>query len=322
MARTHFKRGEQLAATNHLQDAVEEYRKALLFSPDNTAYRISLVNALIADRRFDEAQAHLEQLLQEDPTNGLLNLMLARVASLRGRTKQAIGDYERAVYEYWPASEVPERRSARWELIDLLGKAGRRNEAVGELMQLYANTPTDVEQKQKIGFMLLSYGATSEALRVFQDLLRIAPNDAQTHRGLAEAYFSSGDYVAARHEFQHALRFDPHDRQSVEGLTLDKAVIDLDPELANIAAAERLRRSENLLRRVLTDIDQCAGGPSTDPRVDNAWKLLDAKHAASADPGLAMQQAASEIWTQRSQLCTKTPATDHAVETVLARIGQ
>ncbi|MDQ2843253.1 MAG: tetratricopeptide repeat protein, partial [Acidobacteriota bacterium] len=141
LAATHFERGQALENHEELEPALEEYRKALLFSPDKTEYRLSLATALLEAGRLDEAQSHLEQLAQEDPTSGQINLLLGRLAVQKHKLKQAVDYYQRGVYEYWPESEFPERRQARWELASLLSKTGDRSGFIAELMQLYANLP-------------------------------------------------------------------------------------------------------------------------------------------------------------------------------------
>lgn len=264
LGQDHFEQGSALAAAGHMQRAVEQYRQALIYSPDDTNYRLSLARALIGARRLSEARSHLEQLLQEDPTNGVINLLLARVAVQQNKPKQAIDYYQRAVYEYWPASALPERREARWELVRLLEQTGNRSQLVAELMQLYSNAPEwDKAQIADIGFLLLKTGATSEASEVFRDLAKSAPKDADARRGLGAVAFNNGDFVAARHEFQRALRLKPTDEQSGELLGLTNEVIDLHPGLPHISSAERLRRSSNLLTRVIKDLQACVPPPAT-----------------------------------------------------------
>ncbi|MGH7915721.1 MAG: tetratricopeptide repeat protein, partial [Candidatus Binataceae bacterium] len=134
----HYLWGQWDAAHGQPEKAVADFRKALLYLPDDMQYRLSLSSALLAVGRLNEAHAHLDQLAQEHPTDGLINLMLARVDLRQQHPQQALQYYERAVYEYWPASELPERRKARWELVSLLGQLGDRNSEIAELMQLYA----------------------------------------------------------------------------------------------------------------------------------------------------------------------------------------
>ena len=318
---THYLRGKALTAEGEPGEAAEEFRKALLFSPDKTEYRVSLGAALIAAGRLDEAQAHLEQLLQDDPTNGRLNVMLAEIAARRGRTQQAIDYYHRAVYEYWPAEQAGDRRKARWELISLLGKAGRRNEAVGELMQLYANAPPDPKVRAKVGFLLLGYGAASEASQVFRDLVRDMSQDPQAHEGLGEVYFAMGDFVSARHEYQRAARLAPKNAEITAGLALANTVIDIDPGLPDISSEEQYRRSANLLRRILSDFGACQPSSSDlQQRLDNAQNLLTISRSANADISLDMQNVSQQLWSDRDLFCPKTPIADRAVEAALRTI--
>src|SRR3982751_1517575 len=169
LGQRHYAEGQRLQSTGDISAAVEEYRKALIFAPDDTDYRISFASALIGAGRFEEAESRIDQLLQEDPTNGILNRMRARLAERQNQTAAAIDYYQRAVYEYWPPNRLSERARARWELIHLLEKIGRREEAVGELMTLYANTSIGPGTKLDIGFALLRDNAPTEAAQIFRE---------------------------------------------------------------------------------------------------------------------------------------------------------
>lgn len=325
LGQTHYGNGQALAQKGRMDDAIEEYRKALLFLPDDTQYRLSLASALLNAGRLDEAEAHLEQLSEEEPTNPLIYLALARIAARRHRVNRAIQQYQRCVYEYWPPSMIPLRRSARWELVSLLTSHGRSNEAVGELMQLYASAPPDPRERERIGFLLVQFGANSEATQVFRDLVREHPQDGVAHRGLAQLAFTNADYVTARHEFQRALHFNPTDGQSAHDLAETNEVIDIDPALAGISQPERLRRSQNLMRRVLDDLGPCGtDNPEPTPfntQFEAAEKLLTAKRRTSEDPALDLQTAAQKLWQQRSAACGKHPPVNEPVDLVMARLA-
>lgn len=326
--RTHYDLGQAALHTGNLQQAIEEYRKALLFSPDDSNYALSLAAALVDSGRLDEAESHLQELLEGNPTNGLVNLMLARVAVQRKKTDQAIDYYQRAVYGYWPQSNASSRRNARWELVDLLQKQNRRNELVGELMQLYANAPNDAPEKSKIGFMLLQYGATSNAIEVFTDLVRDDPKYVEAHHGLGEAYFDSGDYLAARREVLKAIHLDPRDKENVQLLALTNAVIAINPALPRLSTADRRARSRALLERVLRNLSECVlknGGQLAAPlqqRIDGANVLLTSKAKGADDYLFQLQDTAQQLWQDKKDFCGSTPVSDKALEVVLTRLGQ
>ncbi len=298
----HFTLGQQMEKKSDVEGAVEEYRKALLYSPDKSEYRLSFAAALIKAGRLDEAESHIDQMLQEDPTNGILNLMRGRIAVQRHELNKAIDYYERAVYEYWPPSGVEDRRQARWELIKLLDQAGRREQGIGELMTMYANAPSDTNLRLRIGFDLLKRSASSEGLQVFRDLMRTAPRNPLTHRGLGQALLTEGDFVSARHEFERALKMDPKDRASADALNQTNAIIDINPEMPSLTSAERYRRSQNLLRRVLAQVADCPDAAGS-TNVSAARTLLEDKASRDPDAALRIQKAAVELWNMRTTLC-------------------
>ena len=325
LGETSFGRGQELAARGKMAAAVEDYREALLYSPDDQQYRLSLSTALLGIGALDEAQTHLEQLLQADPTNGRINLALAHIALKRGKFNQAIDYYQRAVYEYWPPNDIPQRRQARWELIDLLRRNHRQSEVVGELIQLYASAPPDPEQRAKIGFLLIQYGAISEAAQVFRNMERTYPQLAYAHRGLGSVFFSSGEYVSARHEFQHALRLDPNDRESADLLSLTNGVIELDPVLPALGSDERLRRSTNLLNRVIATLAECwtqkAPSATAQHQLDEARALAAARHPNDEDFNLRLQKAAGQLWQNRASFCPGKTASNRAIDLAIQGIG-
>ena len=320
LGESHYSKGLRLEKASDAAGAVEEFRKALIYSPDKSEYRLSFADALINEGRVDEAESHIDQLLQEDPTNGVLNLMRGRIAAKRGQTASAIDFYQRAVYEYWPPARIDERRQARWELIQLLSQTGRREELIAELMTMYANAPSDLNLRMRVGFELLKRSATAEGAQVFREVARGAPRNAEAHRGLGEALMTNGEFVSARRELERAVRLNPKDRSSADQLTLDNSIIDLDPELPGLTSSDRYRRSLNLLRRVLNDLAPCEGSGG-EARVADAKKLLESKAGRDPDLPLRIERTAQQLWTASGSICGNAkPITDEAVAKVLERI--
>jgi tetratricopeptide (TPR) repeat protein len=325
--REYYQIGRELQAAGAVQEAAEQYRKALLFTPDEVDYRLSLAVALVELGQLDEAQSHLEELIEDEPTSGVVNLMLARVAERRGKVESAIQFYQRAVYGYWPQKKLAARHAARWDLVGLLEKQNRRNELVGELLQLEANAPDDPKEKSKIGFLLLQYGATSDATNLFRDLAKEHPRYVEAHHGLGQSYFDSGEYAAARREFQRAIHVDPSDRENVQLLSLTNAVINLDPSLPRLNSGERLARSRRLLERVVHDLNDCTakngGANDTQKQLFDSLQKLAASRSNDADNlSLQLQDAAQQLWKDRYTFCAKNTPADNALATVLEKIAQ
>lgn len=321
--REHYERGQALASSGQVQAAAEEYRKALLFMPDDTEYRISLCVALVELGKLDEAESHLQELVQEDPTDGVVNVMLARVAVKRKRPAQAIEYFQRAVYGYWPRERLPARYAARWELVSLLERQNRRTELTGELLQLYANTTGGPKEKSKIGFLLLKYGAVSDAMNVFREVTRQSPRAAEAFYGMGQAYFDEGDYVEARREYQRAARLEPPNSQYAQQLAFVTSVVDLDPFLPRLRAAERLRKSRALLNRVISDLEACGSQTGTASPANSITGAKKLAASSSNDPDQlsdTLQNTTAQLWNNRHTFCGAKAAPDQVVETVLARM--
>jgi tetratricopeptide (TPR) repeat protein len=315
----HYAFARQLAVKGDAEGAAEEYRRALFYSPANAEYRLSLAMALIQAGRLDEAESHLEQLADDEPSNPRVYVGLAEIAAREHRTTAAITNFQRGVYEYWPPEQIWMRRAARWELVNLLISHHRRSEAIGELMQLYGSAPNEPKDRERIGFALLQLGAGSEASRIFSELTRVFPQDAAAWRGQAEVAAVFGDYVAARHYFQHALRLEPNDHDSNAQLQVINAAIDVTPGLPNISNSERLRRSGNLLRRVLKELGNCTGGAEFSQEVEAAEALFSKRPKSDEDLSLEMQQAAQDLWKQRAAVCGEPSPSDKVIEMAMAR---
>jgi Flp pilus assembly protein TadD len=322
----HYEVGQALEGAGDMSGAAEQYRKALLFLPDETEYRLALAIALIQLGQLDEAQYYLGDLLEEDPTSGIVNLMLARVAQKQRNTNQAIEYLQRSVYGFWPREKLSMRHSARWDLVRLLQKQNRRPEMVAELLQLYANSGNNTEEKSKIGFMLLQHDATSDAVPVFRQLTRDNPKDAEAHRGLGLAYSNMGDYLAARHEFQHAANLNPNDAENAALLSRTSAIIDIDPNLPRLTSADRLRRSRLLLDRVIYNLEQCSKRNQTSDDLKqelvDGRKLLQTKYTDADTQALQFQDRAQQLWKDRKAFCGDEPITEHSVDTVLAGLNR
>ena len=286
----HYNRGQALQGHGQLEPALEEFRKALLYAPNKTDYRLSLATALLDVGRLDEAESHLEQLAQDNPTSGPINLLLGRLAVEQHKLPKAVEYYQRGVYEYWPESELSQRREARWELANLLQQSGDHSGFIGELMQLYTNLPPNATaQKLKVADLLLGNGAISEASRIFQELVKIEPQNSEVRRGLGQAEFASGEYVSARHELQKSLRLAPKSQDAEQALALTNEVIDMDAALPYITGSEQIRRSKNLLGRVLKNLGTC--NPNTPPPTAAQQPLVKPENKSAVSRIAALLQA-------------------------------
>ena len=208
-ARHEYETAQQLMQQGSYEEAVGHFRAALS-SSHNPDYRLALGEALVKAGHLNEAPIFLTEALRDHPTSGRANLALARVAAEQGQTDDAVAHYQRAIYGAWTVDARENQLQARLELIDLLRKAGRTQQAQAELLSASAAIPpSDVLDAKRVARMLIDIGLPKTAENMFRDLAHRNPKDAEAIQGLADAQFSDGDYAAARASYERVLTLVP-----------------------------------------------------------------------------------------------------------------
>jgi tetratricopeptide (TPR) repeat protein len=265
-AARYFKLGKGFAQQGRYQEAAEQYRAALTLSRDNRDYKLALASALVELGLPGEAQAHLKDLLQTYPTNGLMNLMMARLLSGTRELVSAETYFNRAIYGFWPDDGIGGRVEARFELVDLLLRTGADRKAIGELMRMQADLPENPALEKQLGRRFLRAGAPEEAATVFRKAARRNRADAEAFAGLGEAELKNEKYSVARAAFAHALRLTPGDKHLRAMYELADETNRLDPTLPRLRASERYARTRTLVERALKEIESCT--PDNKPPED------------------------------------------------------
>ena len=326
LAETYFQEGRDFTAQGRYEQAIDQYRRAISFSPADSQYRLLLAQALVETGRLAEAQAHLDELHDEDPTDAVVNLALARIYAKENDVNDAVAWYHRAIYGLWSENPQQSRINARWELIQFLAGHDERRQVIAELLQLFSEAPDDARQRLKIGRMLLGFGAVANAEEVFEDVVNTNPRFVDGWSALADAQMGDGKYAEARNSLRRAWRLAPHDGGIWNRLETVNQILALDPTLPTLTSAERFSRSRELLERCVAVIEECATtqnktlAAQQQADIAAAQGFLQPKRRAPAE-GQTPQalSLALELWQDRAQLCGST-APDPALAAVLAMI--
>jgi tetratricopeptide (TPR) repeat protein len=318
------------------EHAIEHYREALTYSRDNYEYRLGLALALYYLERFGEAELQLVELRAADPTRGVVNRILGRIAGIGGRPADAENYYRTAIFGRWVQSPAENRLKTRFELIELLESQGKKLQAIGELVELLAIVPDDNNMKRRIGELFLDVGSPLNAARIFEDLVKAAPDDPLAHYGLGRAEFAQGNYISAVAGFEKAKRLGAAAPDLGEQLELARAVVDLDPTARGLPARETYRRGRELLRRGLAALEYCLNpapqsaqfvGPlpqDLDELLSSARGIASGKTRQRADQGAIESNIslAEALWARRLERCPDIPIADQPLSLVLDRLGQ
>lgn len=320
------------------EHAIEHYRDALIYSRDNYEYRLGLALALYYLERYNQAELQLVELRAADPTRGVVNRLLARIAEVNGRPADAENYYRTAIFGRWVQSPEENRLKARFELVGLLESQGKKLQAIAELLDLLGSVPNDNQMKRRIGLLFLDAGSPVNAAGIFRELVKATPGDAIAHYGLARAEFEQGNYITAASEFEQAKRHGASEPRLDDRLALARAVVDLDPTARRLSTRETYRRSLELLRRSLAALEYCmnpAPAPDSSPFVGPLPRDLDELiySAREITTGKARQRATEEsiesnlslaesLWARRKARCSDIPVADQPLSLVLERLGE
>jgi CIC family chloride channel protein len=299
-AERYFQAGNRLAALERYDEAIEQYRDALSIS-HKFDHRLALGSALAKAGRPGEALIYLEEARSEAPANGPVNLAVAEIEAREGRMDRAVTLYQRAIYGTWPASARADRIRARFELSDALAKMGKREQAGAELLALASDAPDDVAIQRRIAQRLSALGMHDRSAEIYT---RLAKQDPASLPGLGEEKLTLGDLPSACAAFRAA--------GSAGRLKLCEEMQAIDPAQPRIPAAERYRRSQELVAAVQGELQRCAGLPPDAPQ-PKPRRPSSVGDAADANLALAL-----DLWAKRMSVCGAPPQPDAAVTRVMS----
>lgn len=256
LARDWQERGARALEEGRHGDAVAALRNALRFDRGDRAVRLRLAQALAATDRTAEARAYLERLWIEQPGNGLVNLVLARLAARDEDTANTTRYYTNAIEGAWADTAEQRRRAVRFELSEYLLARGERARAEVALIGLAADPPADTDGQVRVATLLGEAGAPRRALSVFEQILKADPKHVRALVGAGQAAFTLNDFTAAARYLSRV----PADRlpePAADQLAVAELVMALDPYRRGLSAQARGRRARLALQRTSARMDAC-----------------------------------------------------------------
>jgi tetratricopeptide (TPR) repeat protein len=249
-----FASGESAFQSRNYKEAVTDFRNALIYSPNNTAFQFRLAQALSASGHGEQAQTYLLNLYAESPGSGPINLELARIAA---RSKNDMADalryYHGAIYGVWDQDPLIMRWEVRRELSEFLLARGASRQAVPELIALTDNVPpNDLARSRQAAEFLLRGQLWLRALAMFQSILAAEHNehesggdrghtqglDTDALAGAGTAAFHLGEYPQTVEYLEKVPAENRSDSQS-DMLETSRRVIALDPFFTTLSSHSR-----------------------------------------------------------------------------------
>jgi tetratricopeptide (TPR) repeat protein len=307
----------------------------LVYSHNDSAYRLRLAQALAADGQRSQAIAYFLNLLEEQPGNGFYNLQLARLYSKQPDTRKAALYYNGAIYGAWETDPSVARRGARTEFVQFLLQHGAQTQAQAEAMILASGVPeNDTPARFQSARLLLDTGEFNRALDEFSSLMRSDPAAAGV--GAGEAAFRSGKFESAAKYLNAAIARGSKDPDASSMLQQARQVLNADPDRRRISNAERARRVANAFEIAGSRLETCAASkgqtletttPATDlQKLYSEWSALSStfnQRKLTGDPDLrdTVMDLVSHIEQTTASICGTPTGPDWAL-LMLARNGE
>ena len=167
----HLGFGRTLEERRRVDEAVEQYRKALELNPTYMEAYSNLGNALRQQGRLDEAMAYCRKALEIQPQSVKTHRVLGLALAASGRFDEAIAQFQEAL------AIEPECAEAHNDLGAALLERGRNDEAIAHWKQAVAINPQDAQTHRNLGIVLYQQGKIAEALAQWTECIRLCPND-------------------------------------------------------------------------------------------------------------------------------------------------
>ncbi len=174
----YYNLGNVYLRTNRLEDAVEQYERAIQLKPDHEAALNNLAFALLQLGVVNEAVDRLEQVVRIDAKSADAHYNLATALARVGRIQDAIGEYEQVVHL------KPDFVEAHYVLGVLFARTGRTQQAINEFLQTLRLRPENANAHYAVGVLLANEGKPDEAISHLERAVALEPGSEKFRRGL------------------------------------------------------------------------------------------------------------------------------------------
>lgn len=187
-----------------LDIAEQEYHHLLTEEPDNLDATTGLVQLLMREQKYTEAEPILTAALHEHPDSPSLNAAQAALFGAEGKMTEAIGALEK-LHGLYPANQ-----KVAGMLADAYLQAGQLDQAAELYPQVIAAEPTNTSALDSYGQVLIRKHQYAQALTTFEQALKVQSDDIDALSGIAFAAQQVGDYAQELTALNHRAKLTPN----------------------------------------------------------------------------------------------------------------
>lgn len=197
--------------------ASEAYRRALEMNPGNADLKRAYAQSLFAGEEWDAALKVFEELIAEDPNDGMSLLRLSQIA----RQKR---DFAKAKeYGRKAAAIDPNNLEVRYNEVSLLETEGKTSEAIQTLKAILdgmGRRPDSMGERnnriillERLGYLYRSAEQTDSSVATFREIAQVDPDAGpRVSAQVIDSYRAGKDFASAEKEAEAAIKKYPNDR--------------------------------------------------------------------------------------------------------------
>jgi Tfp pilus assembly protein PilF len=193
-------------------------------NPDSRFAHRELGSELLQRGRIDEAIEQYQKALEIDSDLDKSHGDLGLALSIKGRLDEAISQFQKAL------ELNPHMADVRNNLGIALSRKGQWNEAITQFQEVLKTNPTIADTYNNLGIALSNQGQLDQAMEQYQKALQINPNDSKFHYNLGNTLFKKGLWDEAIIQFQQVMRLDPSNTTAQSNLTKAQAMSRQTPD--------------------------------------------------------------------------------------------
>lgn len=190
-------------SSNHLEKAIENYRRVLELIPDSTETYAELALCHLRNNMPEKAIAILQNGLKIAPNSDTLYHVLGNAYALAN-------DWQGAISAYRKALEISPKFPEAWYNMGLAyEKMGTPNQAVTALHRAIEFKPDYTDAYLALGNLHLEQHHLNEAITCYQQALELNPKLVPAYYNLGRAYYELNDLDSAIQSYQKAIALNP-----------------------------------------------------------------------------------------------------------------
>ena len=194
----HNARGIELADRGWLDEAANEFRKAIELDPKSAHAHDNLATVHAEKGRYREALAEYLTALELEPDSPTAHYNLACFLSSHS-LDMAVGEYQRAI------EEEPGYRDAHVNLGITYADMGKYDEAKASLKTAIELEPEDTFARLELADLYMDDEELRDAIGQLKEVTRIDPNEYEGFLNLGICYAQKGFYAEAERCYLRAL---------------------------------------------------------------------------------------------------------------------